>query len=151
MTAATSPELPAPLAALVAEFAALDRAERFELLIEFADRFRPAPAEIAGYPYAEEHRVTHCESDAYVWAEGCPGSALKFHFIVENPQGLSARAWATILDETLSGQPIEQIAAVPPDIVFAFFGREVAMGRGQGLMGMLALVQRLARNHRKGA
>jgi len=66
-------------------------------------------------------------------------------FAVENPQGLSARAWAVILDETLSGQPLEQVASVPGDVVFQVFGREVSMGRGEGLIGMLAVVQRLVR------
>ena len=38
------------------------------------------------------------------------------------------------MDETLSGQPLEVVAATPSDIVFTVFGKEVSMGKGMGLM-----------------
>ena len=138
-------DLPAPLAALIEDFASLDRAGRAELLISYADRFHEVPPEVASRPFPDSSRVTHCESQAYVLAEDLPGGTLKYHFAVENPQGLSARAWAVIMDEAFSGQQLERVAAVPGDVVFDIFGREVSMGRGAGLIGMLALVQRLAR------
>ena len=145
MTTESPPEVPRPLAALMEEFAHADRAARVELLLDCADRFEEAPTAIAARPYPDANRVTQCESQAYVWGEDRPDGTLKYHFAVENPQGLSARAWAVILDETLSGQPLEQVASVPGDVVFQVFGREVSMGRGEGLIGMLAVVQRLAR------
>jgi cysteine desulfuration protein SufE len=52
---------------------------------------------------------------------------------------------AVILDEALSGQPLEQVAAVPCDIVYQFFGKEISMGKGQGLMGMTSMVQEEAK------
>ena len=145
MTAESPPAIPPPLAALIEEFAHADRPARIELLIERADRFEEAPSTIATRPYPEENRVSHCESQAYVWAEDQADGTIKYHFAVENPQGLSARAWAVIMDEAFSGQQLERVAAVPGDVVFDIFGREVSMGRGAGLIGMLALVQRLAR------
>ena len=138
-------DLPKPLADLLEDFAFVDRNERIELLIEFADRFREVPPAVATRPFPEEHRVTRCESEAYVWAEERADGTLKFHFAVENPQGLSAKAWAVILDETLSGQPVEEVAAVPPDAVFQVFGKDLSMGKGQGLMGILDLVTRAAK------
>jgi len=145
VTTEVPPRIPRPLAALIEEFAHADRPARVELLIDCADRFEGAPPAIATRPYPEENRVTHCESQAYVWAEDRPDGTIKYHFAVENPQGLSARAWAVILDETLSGQPLEQVASVPGDAVFQVFGRDVSMGRGEGLIGMLAVAQRLAK------
>jgi len=121
------------------------RSERAELLIDIAGRFEPVPVRIATRPYGEEHRVPACESDAYVWSEPQPDGTLKYHFAVENPQGLSAQAMAVILDETLSGAPLEQVAAVSPDIVLKIFGSEISMGKGQGLMEMVRTVQRHAR------
>lgn len=122
-----------------------DRNERAALLIETADRFLEVPETIATRPFPEENHVQRCESDAYVWAEPRPDGTLKFHFAVENPQGLSARAMAVILDETLSGAPIEEVAQVPCDIVHTIFGKEISMGKGQGLMGMTSMVQEEAR------
>jgi cysteine desulfuration protein SufE len=142
------PEYPAKLAELLDTFASTtDRAERTELLIYYADRFQPVPERIAARPFPEAHRVPFCESEAYVWNEMQPEGTLKFYFAVENPQGLSAMALAAILDQTLSGLPPEQAAQVSPDIVLRLFGRDISMGKGQGLMAMVSMVQGLAQRH----
>lgn len=120
------------------------RSERTELLLDIAGRFEAVPTRIATRPYALEHRVPACESDAYIWSEPQPDGTLKFYFAVENPQGLSAQAMAVILDETLSGAPLEQVVTVTPDIVLKIFGNEISMGKGQGLMEMVRAVQRHA-------
>jgi cysteine desulfuration protein SufE len=49
------------------------------------------------------------------------------------------------MDETLSGEPLENVLAVSPEVVFDLFGKELSMGKGQGLMGMLDHVQMWAR------
>ncbi len=119
-----------------------DRNERADYLIEMADRFpevRVSP-EIAQQPYDEAHKVPACESEAYVWALDNPDGTLTYRFDVINPQGLSAMAMSVILDECCSGAPLEQVAAVPTDIVFRIFGKEISMGKGQGLMGIVAMV-----------
>jgi cysteine desulfuration protein SufE len=130
---------------VIDDFAFADRQERIEMLIEYADRFKEVPERIATRPFPEENHVQKCESEAYVWAEDLPDGTLKFHFAVENPQGLSAKAWSVILDETLSGQPLEEVAAVPCDSVFTVFGKEVSMGKGMGLMGIADMVTGFAR------
>lgn len=126
-----------------------DRNERAELLIHYGDLFRSVPEEIAQRPFPEEHRVPACESEAYVWAKPQPDSTLKFYFAVENPQGLSAKAMAYILDETLSGVPLEQVASVSPEIVFQLFGNDLSMGKGAGLTSMVGMVQAIAKEHLK--
>ena len=115
---------------------------RAEMLIEYADRFREVPpdggdAAVRRAPPRAALRVGRLR----VGHRPRPTARSSFHFAVENPQGLSAKAWAVILDETLSGQPLEQVAKVPGDVVFDIFGRELSMGKGQGLLGMLDLVQ----------
>lgn len=141
-------DIPEKLQELLEDFAFVtDRSERAELLIELADRFHEVPPRVATRPFPEDHRVPRCESEAYVWAEDQPDGTLKFHFAVENPQGLSARAMAVILDETLSGAPPEQIANIGEDIVFSFFGKDLSMGKGQGLMGMVGMVKGLTLQH----
>lgn len=137
--------MPAPLAALAAEFERMDRGLRAETLIEYADQFEEVAPEIAKRPFPEANQAPRCESEAYVFATDRPDGTLDFHFAVENPQGLSAKAWAVIVGETLSGQPLEQVAATPQDVIFRVFGRDLSMGKGQGLIGMLELVQHAAR------
>lgn len=143
------PEYPQTLADVIADFESItDRRERQEMLIETADRFDEGtrvPAEVATPPYPEDHRVPACESEAFVWAVDNPDGTQKYYFDVLNPQGLSAMAMGVILDETLSGQPPEQVAQIPLDMVFKIFGNEISMGKGQGIMGMIAMVQALAR------
>jgi cysteine desulfuration protein SufE len=138
------PAYPPKLAELIEDFASItDRNERVEALIEIADRFDEVrvPESIAVKPYPEENHITYCESDAYVWAKDNPDGTLKYYFDVLNPQGLSAMALSVALDETLSGVPLDQVAKIDSDIVFKLFGKEISMGKGQGLMGIIAKVR----------
>lgn len=139
---------PEKLTELVEDFEQItDRSERQEYLIEIADRFSDVkvPPDIATKPYEESHRVPACESEAFVWAKEQADGTLKYYFDVLNPQGLSAMAMSVILDETCSGQPLERVAAVDPSIVFSLFGKEISMGKGQGLMGIVTMVQHEAK------
>jgi len=137
--------MPTALTDLAAELAGMDRTERMETLIDYAERFVEVPASIATRPFDERHRAPRCESEAYVWAADRPDGGLALHFAVENPQGLSAKAWAAILIETASGAAPDQLAAIDPDVIYSIFGRDLSMGKGQGLLGMLELVQFEAR------
>ena len=114
-----------------------------ELLVEYSSRFKEVPPDIAVRPFDDSHLVLGCESKAYVWAAPVKDGTLKYYFAVENPQGLSAKALAVILDETLSGEPVENIALVDQEMVYEIFGRGITMGRGQGLMGMVMKVKAL--------
>lgn len=116
-----------------------DRSERIQLLIETAGRFRDVSPDVATRPFDESHRVPGCESEAFVWRR--PGG---FEFAVENPQGISAKALAVILQEGLEGSSTEEIASVPDDVVYRIFGRELSMGKSMGLMGMVQMVKRLS-------
>lgn len=137
-------EIPLKLADVLADFELItDRNERADYLIDIADRFKnvKVPPEIATLPYDEARRVPACESEAFVWPVEQEDGTLRFYFDVLNPQGLSAMAMAVILDETCSSAPLAQVAAVQPDVVFKLFGKEISMGKGQGLMGIVGMVQ----------
>lgn len=141
-------DYPAKLAEMVEDFSFLsDRNERIEYLIEIADRFETAkvPASISERPHPEENHVQFCESEAYVWAVDQPDGTLEFYFDVLNPQGLSAMAMSVILHETLAGVPLDQITEVQNDVVFKIFGKEISMGKGQGLMGIISMVRHEAK------
>jgi cysteine desulfuration protein SufE len=127
-----------------------DRSERIQLLIDIAGRFQEVPPRIARRPFAEEHRVPACESEAYVFGEERPDGSLDYYFAVENPQGVSAKAMAVILGDALSGAPPEQVAEVAQDIVYQVFGRELSMGKSMGLMGMVGMVSAMAKRRAEG-
>ena len=137
--------IPQTLADLLDEFSFLDRTERVDYLIEYADQFENVPERIAVRPYPEERRVKRCESQAYVWAEDTDENAQKYYFAVENPQGISAKSFCAILDDTISGAPLEEVLRIPGDVVFDIYGREISMGKGEGLLGILTSVQLFAR------
>ncbi len=120
--------------------------EQYAFLIELADAFQPVPPEIARPPYPQEHLVPHCESQAYVWAVP-EGHTFRYYFAVENPQGLSAKALAKILDDACSGTPAWQVAQIPEDLPLRIFGERLTMGRTLGLTGMVAMVREPARRH----
>jgi len=142
----TSQKIPDKLSDLLATLELVpDRNDRIDLLIDVAERFRPVPESVATPPYGDEHKVPACESEAYIWAERRDDGTLKFHFAVENPQGISAKAMAVILDDTLSGAPPEEVAAVDGDVVYKIFGNELSMGKSMGLMGMVSMVQNSAK------
>jgi cysteine desulfuration protein SufE len=123
----------------------LDRMERIDVLIGIADRFREVPEEIAHRPYGDEHKVPACESEAYLWAVRRDDGTLDFHFAVENPQGISAKAMAVILTEGLSGAPLGEAAGLDGEVVYRIFGRELSMGKSMGLMGMVDMVRHSAK------
>ncbi len=122
-----------------------DPADRTNLLLSYADQFKEVPPEIARRPFAKEHLVPHCESEAYVWAMKRSDGTLKLYFAVENPSGVSAKAVAAILDRTLSGLPAADIATVTPDIIEQIFRQNISMGKGLGLMSMVQAVRSLAK------
>ena len=122
-----------------------DPMDRTNMLLSYADQFREVPPEVATRPFPENHHIPQCESDAYVWALKNPDGTLKLHFAVENPSGVSAKALATILDRTLSGQAPSEIAKVDCAIVERIFRRNISMGKGMGLMAMVDAVRALAK------
>jgi len=122
--------------------------ERYQVLIDYADAFEPVPPDIAQPPYPDENLVPHCESRAYVWTLEEPDQhRLRCYFAVENPQGLTARAMARILQEICAQAPAWQVAHLPDDLPQQLFGQRLSMGRTLGLNAMVARVKAAAQRH----
>ncbi len=136
---------PEKLQDLLDTLSLMDRTGRIQLLIDIAERFESVPSDVAERPFAEEHQVPACESEAYVWVRRLEDGRPKFYFAVENPQGISAKAMAVILDDSLSGRDPKEIAGVSSDVVYEVFGRELSMGKSMGLMGMVSMVTHSAK------
>lgn len=137
-------DIPAELQEILEDFEFItDRRERTEYLIELADEFDGVrvPESVATKPYPEENHIQQCESDAYVWALEQEDGTLQYYFDVLNPQGLSAMAMAVIMAKAVNGKPIEEVAEINSDIVLKIFGRNISMGKGQGLMHLVGRVQ----------
>jgi cysteine desulfuration protein SufE len=116
---------------------------RADFLIETAARFRPVPPEVAVRPFEECYRVPGCESEAFVWALAEGGRA-KLFFAVENPQGVSAKALAVVLEEAIANASPDEIRSISRELAFDIFGRELSMGKGQGLMSMIEMSRKAA-------
>lgn len=140
--------IPTALAEIVDAIKSMeDRQERIEALIALANRFREVTPEVATRPFSDTNKVPACESQAYVFA--VPSDhGLEFHFAVENPQGVSAKAMAALLQKA-SGAPLDQVLSIPEEIVYDLFGRELSMGKSAGLIEMIRMVKALAKaSHR---
>lgn len=137
-------ELPHKLRDLLEELRSVDSDTRGEILIELADTFTSVPPEVATPPYPEESRVPGCESEVFAFATNRSDGSRDYHFAVQNPQGISAKAMAAIIQQTLNGEPLSTIQALPQDIAYEIFGRTLSMGKGQGLMSMIGMVKALA-------
>jgi len=112
-----------------------DRADRIEALIAIGEEFRnPNRTE---FPREESCRVPGCESEAFVgW-----NAAGELAIAIDNPQGISAMAMAQILLQGVRGATVEQVRAIPDDIIYTIFGRELSMGKSMGLTGMVRMVK----------
>ncbi len=137
--------IPASLQSLLEEFDMLDDPSmRTELLIEYGEQFKEVPESIAKRPFSEKNKIPACESDAYLFFTSNNDGTLNFYFAVENPQGISAKALASILQDTLSGTPLEQVSQIDETIAYRIFGKELSMGKGLGLSSMIREVKRVA-------
>lgn len=130
---------------------AMDRTERIQALIDMGEKFKPVPPEIASKPYEESHRVPHCESEAFVFWKEQPDGTLQFYFDVLNPQGISAKTTAVLLDKALSGAPVDDVLDVSSDIIYDIFGRELSMGKNMGLTAMINMCKMAAAQRKSGS
>ena len=140
MTGTLPPKLQAVLDDL--EFLT-ERRERIDYLISLGETYANfSPDEV---PREPSRRVPGCESEVYFRAAPRGDGTLDLRYAVDNPQGISAMAMARILDDGLSGEPPEAIAALPEDLPERIFGRELSMGKGLGLGGMVRMAKDAAR------
>jgi sulfur transfer protein SufE len=123
-----------------------DESERINILIDYAEKFREVPPEIAEKPFPEKNKVPFCESGAYVWIKKQNDNTLKLYFSIENPQGISAKALSAILDRTLSGETPENIVKINEEIVNKIFGNGLSTRKNMGLAGIIQMIKREAKD-----
>ena len=139
---------PSKLKSLLEDFKLIqDQTERVEMLIYYSEQFKDVPTMIAQRPFPDKNRVPACESQAYVWSTRNDDNTIKYYFAVENPQGISAKAMAAILDETVSNHTAEEIVNIDIDIVYEFFGKNLSMGKSAGLTSLVEVVRSHAKTY----
>ncbi|OLS22428.1 MAG: hypothetical protein HeimC2_29550 [Candidatus Heimdallarchaeota archaeon LC_2] len=137
-------DYPSKLKELIEEFKLIEsRNDRMDMLIYYSEEFKEVSDKISSRPYPEENRVPSCESGAFIFSELDHDGKIHFHFAVDNPQGISAKAMAVIIDKTVSGESPEAVSKLREEIVYDFFGKNLSMGRNMGLTSMIVVI----RNH----
>ncbi len=127
--------MPSELDAIVAELRDSDRQERIDLLLDFARQLPPLPDRLLAHKDAS-HRVEECQSPVYLFVEFDGAKARLFADApIEAP---TVRGFVSILLTGLDGATIEEILAVPADLVEQSGLTEIlGMLRVRGLSGVL--------------
>jgi cysteine desulfuration protein SufE len=131
--------VPAALDSIVEDLADADRQERIEILIDFAKKLPPLPDRLLAHKDAS-HRVEECQSPVYLFVE-LEGD--RVHLFVDAPiEAPTVRGFVSLLVEGLEGATVEEVLAVPRDLIEQIGLPEIlGMLRVRGLAGVLARVK----------
>lgn len=143
MTSET-PELPASLAAIRADFLEVPERDRLQLLLEMSYELPPLPERYAEHMDLLE-RVEECQSPVLAFAELGEGGRVTFvaHAPEESP---TTRGFASILAQGLTGLTAEEVLAVPDTFPMSLgLVGVVSPLRLRGMSGMLTRAKRQVR------
>lgn len=147
MTVPGTADLPAGLAEIVDDFAALGDPDRLQLLLDFSRGLPDLPAQYTEHPELLEP-VPECQSPIFlvteVAGEGA-GADVHLHFSAP-PEAPTTRGFAGILREGLDGLTAGEVLAVPADLPLRLsLAQAVSPLRLRGMSGMLGRIQRQVR------
>jgi cysteine desulfuration protein SufE len=132
--------LPPRLREIVDDFREMDRAEKLDLLLEYAEKLPPLPERFRGAPL---ERVHECMTPVEIAIERQNGG-LRFHFDIP-PEAPTIRGFAEILREGADGATPEEVLAIPADFYMAMgLHAVISPQRLSGLHFMVAHMKRLA-------
>jgi len=135
--------LPAPLAEIVDDFAAVDGQDKLQLLLEFSRELPPIPAELEE---AAMEPVPECQSPLFLHVNADDRQRVRLYFSAP-PQAPTTRGFASILATGLDGQSADAILAVPDDFYSALgLAALISPLRLRGMSAMLARIKRRLRN-----
>jgi cysteine desulfuration protein SufE len=139
----TSPErtVSERLDAVIDDFADLEGREKLELLLEFAARLAPLPAELAARRAVEDHRVHECQTPVYLWHELVGGTA-RLHAEVA-PEAPTVKGFVAILADSVAGRPLDEVLLIRDDLLERM-GLAPVLGilRTRGLRAIVGHVKR---------
>ncbi|MDM7488660.1 MULTISPECIES: SufE family protein [Rhodococcus] len=131
--------LPAPLAEIVDDFAAVEGQDKLQLLLEFSRELPPIPTELEE---AAMEPVPECQSPLFLSVDTADREHVRLHFSAP-PEAPTTRGFASILHQGLDGLSAEQILGVPDDFYSALgLADAVSPLRLRGMSAMLARIKR---------
>jgi cysteine desulfuration protein SufE len=128
---------------IIEELREADKQERIDLLIDLAKSLPTPPERLADGLHNEAHRVPECMSPVFLYLEP-EGDRMRIYADapIEAP---TVRGFVAMLVEGLDGVTVEEILAVPHDLVERAGIQElVGMQRAAGLPGILRRLKMMA-------
>ncbi|WP_407443201.1 SufE family protein [Rhodococcus sp. (in: high G+C Gram-positive bacteria)] len=135
--------IPAPLAEIVDDFAAVDGQDKLQLLLEFSRELPPLPPELEE---AAMEPVPECQSPLFLSVDAADPSSVTLHFSAP-AEAPTTRGFASILHQGLDGLSAKEILDVPDDFYSALgLAAVVSPLRLRGMSAMLARIKRHLRS-----
>jgi cysteine desulfuration protein SufE len=120
---------------IVGEFAELEPRERLELLLEFAEKLAPLPAEYQAQRDAGMNRVHECQTPVFLWTEIENGKVRILADVA--PEAPTVKGFVSILVDLFSDADPREVLATPPDLVQRFgLTNALGMVRMRGLQAI---------------
>lgn len=131
--------VPAALAEIVDDFAAVEGQDKLQLLLEFSRELPPLPAELAEDAMEP---VPECQSPLFLSVDASDPAKVRLYFSAP-PEAPTTRGFASILAQGLDGLSAQEILDVPDDF-YADLGLADAVSplRLRGISAMLARIKR---------
>lgn len=145
MPDAADPEvLPPSIQRVLQRFGALEREEKMQALISYANKLEPLPEHIAALD-RQPFKVPECQTPVEIVPEMRNG-LLHFYASINSRQSPTVAAFLAIVFTAVNDQPPSTTLAIPSDFV-----RQVmrSIGLGTREVGLDAIVARLQRHARE--
>lgn len=131
--------LPAPLAEIVADFAAVEGQDKLQLLLEFSRELPDLPEHLQ---QEAMEPVPECQSPLFLAVDASDRAHVRLHFSAP-AEAPTTRGFASILHQGLDGQGATEILDVPDDFYSALgLAEAVSPLRLRGMSAMLARIKR---------
>jgi cysteine desulfuration protein SufE len=129
------------LETLIPRFKAADRTTRLETLLDYSRKLPPLPARYEEDKARGHARVDECQTPVFLWVEVENG---RVHIHADVPrESPTVRGFISLLARSLDGLPLEQVAAIPDDLLDQLgLSETLGMTRTQGLSAILHRIKR---------
>ncbi len=121
-----------------------------ELLLEFAERLPPLPADLANQAERAAHRIQECQTPVFIWVDVVDG---RIHLAAEvAPEAPTVKGFVSILIDLFSGASVADALSLEANVV-AQLGLIEALGmmRMRGLQAMQFYIRNRIAAHASGA
>lgn len=147
MTAQTE-DLPQNLAEIVEEFAEVPQTQKLELLLEFSRELPPLPEHYGSNYQDSMEQVVECQSPLFLTVEFDDAAGTAELIFAAPAEAPTTRGFASILQQGLSGLPLDEILATPDDIHQRLgLAQAITPLRLRGMSAMLGRIKHRVRQH----